>query len=863
MERKKELFRPLVFYFINTTAPEALGEAAVGEGLAGLKEAGFGGCVVFNKPPGGFTRKEYLSDKWFELIGLFAKAGRKLGLEIWLNDGFDFPPGDAGGRIQQIDPSLSQRMFVRDVSGKIEVNEVSWGFPAFEEPESSSLFIELVYEKYKKHLGEYFGSGIAGFFSDADCRRFGPVSGDELGKRKVYYPSSRKFIEIFRQKYGYKLNMEAVMSGAGGREAEDYWELTGDLYGQWFANNYLWCEKNGLKYTFHTSDTGPKLLQSCRRSSIYTEGRYLKLAREADFPGTDHELLALNGGRHFEDDFGVPEALWAGGPENAEPEDFYDTYGDTRAKYASSAAFLYGKDRVMCEAFAATNWGVDFQKLRQIAAWQIMQGVNLFVLHAWHHRLGGRTKYFAPPDFSQLGALNRGLREFNDWLAEASAMAGAGEPDVETAVLDPTKSVWRGETDPSAFFEACFRLDRMPVEYVVVDEEGLLENSGRFKILVNPGLKADAGILRSFQAGGGTVIDYKKLDSLPGMLGINFKFEGGAGLHYSTRKMKDGRKILLAANICGKEPVAGRLDFGSSSCDIKLEPGEIKALGPKQGKTRQGKAAELEVFFELECAVEWEKDNIIPLSRLEDQNGKVYPIDGGPGRLFFRWENIEEIPVTELLLPKEFCDGGGLVFFDGDEPEELGKTLLFSDEYIKFSSKKTSGTGPHEIEFRPGNSIKNARCNNIYLSGDFAVDIDSTNEKGPLWMEYYNMRLFLPKKAAVRLAARPGKLRFAPWEEQGHPFYSGGASYLSELDLPSGFHSAKLVLPEVRSACSLEHNGKKYGKRIFSPWEFELPADGGGCRVRITVWNTLANMLEGYRPGSGLTSRPFIRMRRK
>lgn len=157
-------FRPVPFYFINTTDSSALSREAVFASMQKLQAAGFGGCVVFNKPPDGFSEEDYLEEKWFALTEHFAQAGREFGLQIWINDGFDFPPGDAGGRIQKIDPSLRQRMFVRSASGKIEVREAAWGFPAFEEPESSELFIKLVYERYKKYLGEYFGYGITGFF---------------------------------------------------------------------------------------------------------------------------------------------------------------------------------------------------------------------------------------------------------------------------------------------------------------------------------------------------------------------------------------------------------------------------------------------------------------------------------------------------------------------------------------------------------------------------------------------------------------------------------------------------------------------------------------------------------------------------
>ena len=93
-------YRPIPFYFINTREPAALSEGAIFQTMEQLKKDGFGGIVLFNKPPDGFSEKEYLEGQWFEITGYFAEAGKQLGLQIWVNDGFDFPPGDAGGRIQ-------------------------------------------------------------------------------------------------------------------------------------------------------------------------------------------------------------------------------------------------------------------------------------------------------------------------------------------------------------------------------------------------------------------------------------------------------------------------------------------------------------------------------------------------------------------------------------------------------------------------------------------------------------------------------------------------------------------------------------------------------------------------------------------
>ena len=170
---EKEIFpfRPKPFYFITSSRPEDLTLQKFRRTLSHLKSRGFGGIVLFNKPPHGFDASNYLSDGWFAMVENAARACRELSLALWINDGFDFPPGDVAGRVRAAAPHLKQR-HIRLEGDRPVVVEADWGFPAFEEPLSTRLFIKFVYEEYKKRLGNYFGDPIAGFFF-----RFGQPTG--------------------------------------------------------------------------------------------------------------------------------------------------------------------------------------------------------------------------------------------------------------------------------------------------------------------------------------------------------------------------------------------------------------------------------------------------------------------------------------------------------------------------------------------------------------------------------------------------------------------------------------------------------------------------------------------------------------
>ena len=852
-------FRPIPFYFINTMEPEALTKVSIFEAMKQLKQNGFGGCIVFNKPPDGFSQEEYLSEKWFDVIGFFAEAGKQLELEIWINDGFNFPPGDAGGRIQKINPDLKQRVFVKQSSGAIAIEEVDWGFPAFEEPESSRLFIELGYEQYKKYLGQYFNNGITGFFSDADCRRFGPVGGPGFDKR-MYFPATKNFMQLFLADYHYDLTpfLEGILDEKSNRASDDYWMLCEKLYAKWFKNNFDWCRKHDLKYSFHTSDSGPFSRKECKRSSIFTEGRYFELAKNCDYPGTDHELLALNGGIHLAGRYFIPEISWAGSDKSVRNPDFFNTYGDVRAKYTASAAWANKQKRALCEAFAATNWGCRHYDLRLISTWQIMQGINFFVPHAVHHRLHGETKDFAPPDFSGYGSLATGLREFNDWLSEMCMIASQGELVAPVAVLDPSRAIWSGMTEGKTFFDVCNHLNHSPFGYIIVDEITLLANLQSFKVLVLPDIAIDKAVATEFTAAGGNIINAYEIQNLPKLLDAAIAFEGNAQLQYMHRKLESGEEVCLVANVDNSYEAKGKLRFLNQETEIELQPGEIKVIG-SNATVPSRNTSDITMVLPKSFHVEWEKMNMLPLTRWLQENGEVCHFSQRADTMFFEWENVNSIKTLELLLPVDILGAGVEFDINGENLNHGSDILLFADKYLKFKLNSARGIGIHRLKITGTMENPLPKISNMYLSGDFSVRIKTFDDFNRFYREYYSMRMFLPEQAEILLGSRDEILEIGSWAEQGYPFYSGSVKYSCEVSITGQIENAVLVLPKIESVCSVKLNGKELGRAIWPPYEFKLPTLTNKCRLEVTVWNTLANLLEEYRAQSGIIERPFIK----
>ena len=816
-------YRPVPFYFINTVDRDALSRHEIYASMQKVKSQGFGGVVVFNKPPSGFSAEEYLGDFWFEVTENFILAGQELGLQIWLNDGFNYPPGDAGGRIAKLDPSLKQRILHRDKDGKIFVKELDWGFPAFEEPESSRLFIEIVYEEYRKRLGKYFGNGIAVFFSDADNRRVGPGDINRLDGQK-HFPWSRDFSSMFQSKFKYDIMpyLEEVIAEKGGKVCCDYWQLAGELYHAWFKNNYEWCKANNLKYTFHTSDTGPFIRGKCFRSSIYSEGKFLDLAAHCDYPGTDHELLALDGGTHFDERYFVPEVSYGGTRERLINHDFYNTKYDLRAKYAASAAFMHNKDRVMCEAFAATNWGATYSELRKIATWQIMQGINLFVPHALHHRLAAEIKYFAPPEFGQ-SILKHGVREFNDFMAKYSAISGQSEYLPQIAVLDTTSDIWRRTGNGTKLFSLCDKLNRLPYNYHIVDKEYLEANPGKFKVIIDSEKDFD-------------------LSALSQVLGDEITFSTKEPLHYRRCRLSDGTLFLMVANVWNDKAVSGTLTWGSRQVSLELCSGEIAIIGGEFEEFRSAKVEINTLHLPSQMEVKYEHPNVIPLWVWKDASGTMATIDKSNDDLFFEWENSECLPDLKLKVPsflgaEMFCDEGKLT--DGRDID------FFADEYLEFDLKHASEKGKHRLRLAGGVRSKKICYNSIYLTGDFNLELERYNEFHKLYFGIYSLKIFVPEKINVRLSRRNYKLDInKSCCGQGQVFYSGGITYIADVEITD--ENSFLKLPDNSGVCEVAVGGKYLARAIWEPYAFDLSHLPVRHKLEITVYNSFGNMLEGY-----------------
>jgi len=567
-------FRPKPFWLWNIV-PDELTPARIREAISDMAAHGLGGFVVFNKPPMGFNSETYLGPEWMELVRVAAEYGASLGLEVWINDGFDFPPCAIADRWEEVCPESAPRQIVVqeiEIQGPATIHEavseddflagVVWqdgdwenrqllsvkdgfvcvetgsglhhlriftsrkvpvAFPTLRNPATSEAFINYTYKRYEDTLGPLLGKEIKGMFSDAD------------GMERYDHPYYDGMFEELGEEF--VLQLPALFEDLPGHEetCREYRDFLSDRYGSWFEANYKWCKDHGLLYTYHSSDTGPFSRDSskrpfCIRSSNYTEGRYQSVNQHADYPGTDHELEALSGNLHFGFSFGeepepwplrtaiVGEGITCATPEGPWPN---QTFGDLRAKQASSLAHTRNRKGAMCEQFAAINWGLSFKTLRKLACWQISQGITFLIPHAHFESLAGLRRQFAPPSHGQGTMLWRHYNAFTDWTGRATYLASRGTHIADIALIEPSQSLWSGNSDSStAYFVANDWLTHSPFDFDVLDEQAINEstiengcmclNAEKYKVIVIPALSVlddtTRAQLQAFRTNGGTVI---------------------------------------------------------------------------------------------------------------------------------------------------------------------------------------------------------------------------------------------------------------------------------------------------------------------------------------------------------------------
>lgn len=846
-------YRGKPFFFITTNKREELTYDQLYASLKHLKQTGFGGIVLFNKPQSGFNESNYLGEDFFYMVENTAKACKDLSLEMWINDAYDFPPGAVAGKIAKIAPHLKQH-YIKLIDGKPTVMEATWGFPAFEEPLSGELFRKLVYEEYYKHVGQYFGNPIKGFFSDTDNRRvLYTAMYDENSPMRNYFPWSMDFEKDFKEEYGYEIMpyMTKILQRENIPQAKDYWEFAGRLYQRWWKGNAEWIHAHGLKYTGHSGDTSPYLLQEVPRSSCFTEGRFSDAQSYFDFPGTDHELYAIDCGKHMlKENMYFPRAIW--GEKLLEPKmtRFADISEDMRPKQAGATAFLLKKEGVMCEMFAAANYGVEPSVLKHISTYQIMQGVTFAVMSEYNHKLLGEVKYFAPPEYGKYSTLQYSMDVVNKEIASFAYMMEKGKSVYPVALIDPTEFVWRNDYDRHPYFDAFVKLNRLPYGFTICDTDRLINQDFGFKVAVYAGIKLGKDVIEKIEQKGIKVLPYEKIDEIGKYVKSEIRYEGEGTPHFA-KKILDGEEFTFIANIESEKPISGKIYGDGWEKDITLYPGDVRYISKTYNDIpEKEETGEFVCNLDKTAPVQFEKPNIIQLEYFT-ANSKTVTKKENDKKIDFTFTAKENLSGLNLYIPENGLKVFKKAYLNGKELSDEKPAKIFDENYIAFFIADVKA-GENVLTIEKDGGF--AYYDRIVLEGDFNAFIttDKTYYKEDITI--YNIAIYIPEKATVTLEKRAKELRTdLSLTEQGHPFYSGGVTYFFTVKVKkSGTY--RLKFPLIRDVGILYVNEKETAKVVKPPYTYSFTLNAGENTLKITVYNTMANCMECYKEDGGLVS---------
>ena len=461
----------------------------------------------------------YLSDEWFKRVQFTIDKARELDMQVWIYDEKNWPSGTVGWEIPTLYPDLQQRyleLVVMDFhgpfftylegtdsryldledsepifacgvraeefeSGQIrevidvtpnlsfdkiipwEAPEGRWKLLYFVErrakwyidalnPESTRKFIEKTHEQYKKWVGKDFGDLVPGFYTDEPALHY-----FEVGKDNYIIPWSKRMFKIFREANGYDLKpyLPALFAGMGEKTTKvryDFYNTINQTYAEAFYGQIReWCEENDVLHTGHL------LYEEYLRLQSRCEGNLFNLLKELHIIGVDHLYPRI------------------GNEERAEEH--------VALKLGSSAAHHFGSTRLLCESLGGTYWDCTMERMKWIADWEYVLGVNLFNPHGFHYSIEGERKRDWPPSQFYHHPWWKQYGLFNDYLTRNGYMLSGGRHVAKVAMLFPMTSMWatyvpQAPTPENHIIEAEFNyltdaLLRVHFDYDYVDEDVL------------------------------------------------------------------------------------------------------------------------------------------------------------------------------------------------------------------------------------------------------------------------------------------------------------------------------------------------------------------------------------------------------
>ena len=401
----------------------------------------------------------------------------------------------------------------RDLTRSIEGSRLEWDAPEagwlatvitsqrhgldWTNPTVADRWLEAVWGPYLERMSEFIGNTFKGYVQDELTVLSGHI---------IYSPI---LLERFMAAKGYdpRLEMIALFRDLGPRTDKvrcDYFQIMAELLEEnVYARLSRWHEDRNMLY-----------------GTVAVMGRQDALAQTNHFG----DLFGLLRWYHF---LGNEDPSGAAVPRRRR---FIDS------KLSSSAAHIFGRQRVALCAFWGSGWGAPME---QTVAWikeNYAYGINLYDPHGVVANLRGGWYEFVPPNYYFVQPYLEHYPFFSDFVRRLSYIMSQGVHRADVALLFPTTTLhanWMGgnrfalaaDIAASAVYNMADSIYAGGVDFDFVDDravqdaevqDGRLWVSGlEFRAVALPPMSTirieTLRRLREFYDGGGIVLAYQRL----------------------------------------------------------------------------------------------------------------------------------------------------------------------------------------------------------------------------------------------------------------------------------------------------------------------------------------------------------------
>ncbi|MDO4284564.1 MAG: hypothetical protein Q4C60_04425 [Eubacteriales bacterium] len=723
--------------------------------------------------------------------------------------------------------------------------------------DSVRVLIDEVYEKHWERYQEYFGTTIAGFFSDEP--ELGNVPGypfdDTLGRKDQRLPWSAQLEERLRALWGvdFLTNLPALWYERGGQTPgirSDYMEEMTQLVHTCFSGQLGdWCAERGVEYIGHIiEDDNAHTRMGCSIGHYFRE---MEGQRMAGIDVVHHEIVP---------GFTEPVHQWIAGDRDGE----FFHFG--LAKLASSAAHIQEnkKGRALCEIFGNYGWAEGVSLMKWLTNHMLVRGINEFTPHAFSMKYPDPD---CPPHFYAQGH-NPGFGAFRilmRYMNRSAAFLSGGRTILDAAVLYHAEAEWSGgrtmyfQKPGRRLMESQLDYDVIPAdalrqEETRVEDGVLCVGAYRYPCLILPyaqRLDPDAALFAGQAARDGLPVYV--IDALP-----ESDTQGNPLPENWAEKIVVVPLEEIAQQVAQlreqqteqqKEKQTGQSEEHRTA--VQAWDGLSGGIGVQRPWTLQGGISGLRVMTV-------EKDNGLRLmffneSVSQEVNG-ILTLAGKPETVtvYDPWTGEMQTYLTELgSVPVRLAPGESL-FLQWNVLQETTGELAQSQE---------DGPAPESEQNRNGDSALESAASTaqswprteacVPVDSDWSVSLCEEGE------EQWREGCVLP--AAEELPNLNGP--------EFWPGFAGTYRYEGDLSLEKKEGSRYLLhLPEVSDAVHLWVNGTDCGYAAGSPLAMEVTdaLESGENRLRIEVATTMVwKRKDGASthlqiPASGMTRQPYL-----